>query len=445
MKRMYLACRALRAVAWVAGASAAALIAVPAIAPAAVIVAPGYQVDDWATGFRADDSGIGPVGVAPFGGDIYVSSFPTGRVYVFDQRLGGVVSAATELTRTPLAGQVAGLTFDKAGRLYAALRGSGSVVELSRLDGRVLRTVATGLGCVVGIATDPLSGDLFISRPCGPAGVSRIQGFASGPGTVTTYSLTEAQPIDGLTFGPDGTLYAASESQILRVAGTDQPGAGATVTTVAAIEHSDGVAVAAGPSPEAAPFLLGVTTTGTIEKLDLSTSPARVTRIMTGGSRGDLAAVGSDGCLYATQSDRVIRLTQSDGTCRLTPTPPLRPLFGSVAQSGSSSTAAEAAVAKRTLSIVRLTRSARLMTRLRRLKVRATLRGPALSAVRLDLVDLSGRTLARGTRRELKGTQTLTLTRTKLRVRPGLVRLRARGRTAGGTPVRLVASQRLAR
>lgn len=90
-------------------------------------------------------------------------------------------------------------------------------------------------------------------------------------------------------------------------------------------------------------------------------------------------------------------------------------------------------------------RSARLLTSLRRLKIRATLRGPALSAVRPDLVDMRGRTLARGVRRQLKGTQTLTLTRTKLRVRPGLVRLRARGRSAGSIPVRLVASWRLAR
>jgi len=426
----------------------ATLIAVPAVAHAGVAVAPGYQVDDWATGFPVNDGGIGPVGVAPIGGDVYVSSFPSGRIYVFDQRLGGVAAPETELTQTPIPGQVAGLTLDKAGRLYAALRGNGSVVELSRADGRVLRTVASGLGCVVGIATDPLSGDLFVTTPCGPAGVSRIQGFASGAGTVTLYSLTDGHPIDGLAFGPDGTLYAASESRMFRVAGTDQPGAGATVTTLAAIEHSDGVAVAAGPTASSAPFLLGVTTKGTIEKLDLSTSPASVTRIMSGGSRGDLAAVGSDGCLYATQSDRVIRLTQSDGTCRLTPTPPLRPLFVSVAQAGAGTPAqqaVEAAVALRALSIVRLQRSARVLTKLRRIKVRATLRGPALSGVRLDLVDLRGRTLARGTRRQLKGTQTLTLTRTKLRVRPGLVRLRASGRAAGGTPVRLVASQRLAR
>lgn len=447
MKRMSLANRGRRLIGWALALPIAALVVVPAAAEA-VTVAPGYQVEDWATGFAVNGAGIGPVGVAPFGGKVYVSEFPTGRIYVFDQGAGGVAGTATELTQTPIAGQLAGLTFDGTGRLYGALRGQGAVVELSRADGRILRTVASGLGCVVGIATDPLSGDLFVSRPCGPAGVLRISAFASGPATVAPYSLTDGDTIDGLAFGADGTLYAASETRMMRVAGTDQPGAGATVTTIAPLQHSDGVAVAAGPTPQAAPFLLGVTTTGAIERLDLSTSPATITRVMSGGSRGDLAAVGSDGCLYATQSDRVIRLTRSDGTCRLTPTPPLGPRFVSFDAAGAGSPAAQAleqAVAARTLSILRLAGSARTLTKLRRVKVRALLRGPALAAVRLDLVDLRGRTLARGAVRYLKGTRTISLRRTKLRVRPGLVRLRARGRSASGVTVRLVASKRLSR
>lgn len=425
-------------------ASIAGLLASAAIAQASVIAAPGYQVDDWATGFDTDAHGIGPVGVAPHGGKVYVGAFPSGRIYVFDERDGGVSGRSTELTAAPIAGQLTGLTFDRTGRLYGALKAYGAVVELSRADGRVLRTVASGLGCVVGLATDPLSGDLFVSTPCGPAGVQRIQDFATGTGETVRYSLTDGEAIDGIAFGADGTLYAASAAGIFRVQGTDQPSAGAAAK-IAAITNADGIAVAAGRHAGSPPFLLAVTTTGIIARLDLTTTPARVSRIVSGGSRGDLAAVGSDGCLYATQSDRVIRVTQSDGTCRLLPTPPLAPLFTSVQTMGvaTQSERAASAAAKRALSIVRISISARKLTRLRRVRVRIRLRGPALTAVRLNLVDARGRTVARGFRRRLAETQTLSLKRTRARISPGLARLRTTG-SASGTRIRLVASRRLA-
>src|SRR5207245_150455 len=41
--------------------------------------------------------------------------------------------------------------------------------------------------------------------------------------------------------------------------------------------------------------------------------------IVTGGSRGDFAAVGPDHCLYATQSDNVEKVTSTDGSCPFAP------------------------------------------------------------------------------------------------------------------------------
>ena len=425
------------AVAWIA-------LLTPAVAAADFTPAPGYAVADWATGFPTDEHAIGPVGLAVEGRTIYVGSFPSGRIYGFDQDAGGVAGPAAELTGAPIAGQLAGIAIDRAGRLYAALKAYGSIVELSRADGHVLRTVTSGLPCAVGLAVDPLSGDLFVSQPCGTPGVKRVGQPSSSAATVSQYTLTGSDAIDGIEFGADGTLYAASETAIHRVAGTNRADAGASAQ-IASIADGDGIAVGASADPARPPFLLVVTTRGTIERIDMTQQPATVTVVASGGSRGDLAVAGSDGCLYATQSDRVVKLTSSDGTCGLlTPSTARRP---SVAAGSDlpAQTPAEAEAAKRSLQILSLTRSARMLSRARSLRVRARLLGPSLYAVRATLVDSRGRTLASGRTARLAGVRTLTLKRTRRRVRPGLVRLRVVGLTAARIRTRLVATRRLTR
>ena len=224
------------------------------------------------------------------------------------------------MNATAIGGLPRGLAFGRDGSLFLANQGFGVVVQIDPTNGTVLRTVANNLGNAVGLATDPLSGDLFVSNLVNNS-ILRISNFASGPGTASLYASPGNVP-DGIAFGPDGTLYAAllATGGVAKITGTDSPMPGA-VTILPVFVGADGMAISATPNT---PFLYGNDNAGIIAKVDLSTTPPTVTDIFTGGSRGDFATVGLDGCLYATQTDRVIKVTNADGTCL---PPPLGPLF----------------------------------------------------------------------------------------------------------------------
>jgi hypothetical protein len=284
------------------------------------VVAPGYAVTNFATGFvNSGTGGIGPIGLAfDSSGNLFVGNYFTGFLYKFGPT-GGVASAATRLNSVAHVGAIAGLAFTKDGRLYlarqlagAAVNGGvgGDVVEVDPSNGAILRRVAF-ISHATGLAADPLSGDLFVSQACAcDNAIFRISKFATGPGTVTVYT---AQAADGIAFGPDGTLY--SENAV--IAGTNAPTPGTLITRLPNISGADGIAVS---NDALRPFLYFNRQDGIITKL----TPTTLTDILTGGSRGDFAAVGSDGCLYATQTDRVIKVTNADGSCQ---PPPLGPLF----------------------------------------------------------------------------------------------------------------------
>ena len=291
----------------------------------AQVAAPGYAATNFATGFAVTSfvncCVLGPIGLAfDASGNLFVGNIGTGFLYKFGSA-GGVASPSTQVNAAPIPGFPAGLAFTKDGRLYLARRitaATGDVVELDRSTGTVIRTIAS-ISSPTGLATDPLSGDLFVSQACGCGAISRISNFASGPGTITVYASVDA---DGLAFGPDGTLYAAAGGLggVVKIAGTDSATPGAT-TFIASVPFVDGLAVSANPSTL---FLYGNRNDGIITKVDLSTTPPTLTDIVSGGSRGDFATVGSDGCLYATQTDSVIKVTNADGSCL---PPPLGPLF----------------------------------------------------------------------------------------------------------------------
>ena len=311
-----------RAARFGACALAAFMVAVVALAlmpvARAAVTAPGYAVAPFATGFVSSGS-VGPVGIAfDASGALFVGNYRTGFLYKFGSA-GGVVSPSTQVNTAPILGTpIAGLAFTKDGHLYLARNGANDVVELALSNGTVIRTIASK-GGPLGLATDPLSGDLFVS---GDGAISRISNFASGPGTIKVYALVGA---DGLEFGPDGTLYAAGGvgcGGVVKIAGTNSATPGA-FTCIASVPSIDGLAVSANPST---PFLYCNRNDGIITKVDLSTTPPTLANVVTGGSRGDFVAVGFDGCLYATQTNSVIKVTNADGSCLL---PPLGPLFPS--------------------------------------------------------------------------------------------------------------------
>jgi hypothetical protein len=302
----------------------AAYILAAVLAPTAIVgqAAAGYAVTDFATGFP-NGGAIGPIGLAfDASRNLFVMDLANGILYKFGPA-GGTVSAASQVNTAPITNVPSGLTFTKDGGFYLARQG-GDVVQLDPSTGAVIRSVASVPGAT-GIATDPLTGDLFVSgADIGSPNIMRISNFKNGPGTVTTYA-TVPPTVDGLTFIPDGTLFATiygSGGGVAKISATNSPTPGVvSVLSGVTVPSIDGLAISADPNT---PFIYGNRNDGTITKIDLITTPATLTNIFTGGSRGDFVTVGPDGCLYATQTDRILKVTNADGTCGA---PPLGPLF----------------------------------------------------------------------------------------------------------------------
>jgi hypothetical protein len=282
----------------------------------ALTTAPGYEATQYATGFPfASCCSWGPVGVAFDTSDnLYVSDYVDAQLYRF-QPGGGVAFPATRLTGSALSGGIKGMSFAR-GHLYLARANAGDVVEIDQGTGAVVRRVAGGMSCPTGLATDPISGDLFVSQVCANALV-RISGLSGGPVHTSTYSATAA---DGIAFAPDGTLYAASGGHLLEIGGTNSSTPGLT-RSVAIVPSADGIGVGAAPSGDA-PVLLVNRTDGKVTRVDFSKTPPAQQDVVTGGSRGDFVAVSSRGCLFITQTSSVVRVEAPGRKCDLVPSTP---------------------------------------------------------------------------------------------------------------------------
>jgi uncharacterized protein DUF11 len=289
----------------IASAAIGATLLLGANVAQAYETAPGWVASDYVTGFDYG-SETGPVGLAFDGdGNLLVSNNSTASLHKIAP--GGGTAVGTKIKDGY--GAATGLTFDKSGRLYMARATSHDIVELNPASGDVIRSVVSGLPCPVGLATDPVSGDLFVSNVfCPDGGIFRISGFASGPGAATRYAGT--QDADGLTFAPDGTLYAAGGTEVVRIGGTGSASPGA-VAHVADVPNVDGIAFAPATTSADA-YLVTVRTDGEVDRVELD---GTVTPILTGASRGDLVTVGPDRCVYADLQDRVIKLGPSTGAC----------------------------------------------------------------------------------------------------------------------------------
>jgi hypothetical protein len=284
----------------------------------AYTTASGYSAQDYATGFpESTANNWGPIGITfDLSDNMYVADNADGNIYRF-QPGGGVASADTRLTSSPIPGGIEGLVSDGAGNLYLARYGAGDVVQIDPDTGEVLRTVAD-VPCATGLAIDPASGDLFVSEnQCGST-IFRVSGYHSGPGTVSSYA--RAGGVDGLAFDQGGTLYAESDGNVLKVAGTASPTPG-LVTSVAHVPGADGVAFGAHSSGQP-PYLVANRNDGIVTRVDYSGAFPSQTDIFSGGSRGDFVAVDSNGCLYITQSSSIVRIGGSGDACGLEPSNP---------------------------------------------------------------------------------------------------------------------------
>src|SRR3954468_17742048 len=160
----------------------AALVATMAFGAAsaqAYSTASGWIASDYATGFQHADE-AGPVGLVFDGsGNLLVADSPAGSLHKIAP--GGGTADNSKIRDGY--GQAEGLALAKDGRLYLARGNQHDVVEINPSSGDIIRTVVAGLPCPVGLATDPISGDLFVSNVfCRGGGIMRITGFQSGPG-----------------------------------------------------------------------------------------------------------------------------------------------------------------------------------------------------------------------------------------------------------------------
>jgi uncharacterized repeat protein (TIGR01451 family) len=280
-------------------------------------VADGWVASDYATGFPHIPDGVGPAGLAFDAHANLLVTDPASETLYRIPAGGG--SAEGHALRDGF-GHAAGLAFDLDGRLYMARRNKGDVVEVDPGDGHYIRTVVSGMPCPVGLATDPIGGDLFVSNNfCPGGGIKRITGHKGGSAVARTYAGD--QDADGLTFAPDGALYAAGGVKVVRIDGTSSATPG-RVTDVAGVPSVDGIVYAPATARDDA-YLVVNRNDGEIDRLDFD---GTLTAVVSGGSRGDLVTVGPDRCIYATQQDRVIKLGPSTGLCNFSP--PVQPPAG---------------------------------------------------------------------------------------------------------------------
>jgi hypothetical protein len=306
--------------------AAAILVAVAPWAASGFTTRDDYTARDFASGFPASSAPWAPIGLAFDQSDnMYVVDSADSNIYRFG--LDGGRASQARISSAPVSGGPRGVAVGRDGSIYIARYGSGDVVQIDPGTGAVIRTIATGIPCATALAVDPVSGDLFVSQNlCGDT-IFRVSNFQSGPGTTSAYAKGDLG-VDGISFGSDGTLYGSDAGQILAIDGTSSPSPG-TSNAIAQVPHSDGLAFAPVGSSGLPPYLVVNRTDGTVTRVDLGPAAGPPTDILTGGTRGDLAAVDSRGCLYVTQSDSVVKITPAHGTCELVPsTPGARPPEG---------------------------------------------------------------------------------------------------------------------
>jgi len=304
----------------------------------------GYTISTWASGIPYDPQPLSGPGGFTLGacysmngltfdssGNPYFADSVSGEIYRLGPA-GGTVTQADSLPDTPeySHGDPTGIAFGSAGDLFVAQVGP-QIEELDPATGQLERIAATGGGgdhfCGWGMATDPLSGDIFHTDFCNGSVASGVVTRLSGPEgpspSWTDYADTGGSPVGQLAFAPDGTMYVAvnGSDSIVSVSGTN--GASPpTVTTLASLPNAPyGIAVASSDAGGHATALYVTDSGGNIDRIDLTQSPATVTPIASGGS-GSLGevAVGPDGCLYVRDLDRILKVS-GPGCAAASPTP----------------------------------------------------------------------------------------------------------------------------
>jgi len=305
---------------------------------------------NYITGFPlTSENCFNPSGMAfDSAGNLYVADYAgvstaAGGVYKFGPG-GGTAGIEHRLNPVgyPPSTCAAGLAFSKDGKhLYLARQAcsninAGDVVEISQTDGSVIRTL-THQYCATGLATDPISGDLFFSVPCSSPvpnnNIYRI--FNPNSATPTTRIYAAPGGSNQLVFGPDGTLYTESfrfdlnTRFVTAINGTNSMNPGAFTYLNYAFDQASSILPSFnGSNPSQPTFLLSAnggvspTASGDISLIDLTQNPPAQGDIFNNGPALQYMIGGPDGCAYATEPDRIIRICKSDGSGPFAPSSP---------------------------------------------------------------------------------------------------------------------------
>ncbi len=313
-----------------------------------VKAAPGFAMTPYATGFMPlvtnfgglADGCRGASGLAfDAAGNLFVSDLHSGNVYKFTSG-GGIAGPMTLLTPTPLGPGLESLTFGKDGKLYGAQNATtgnfftGAVIEINPTSGALVRTVASSITCASFIATDPISGDLFVNDSCAGNGSENgsLWRIANPGGPTPTSSVYAASPgvNGGVSIAPGGTIYMISYHEngnaggVVRIAGTSAATPGA-MTTVAGITGPALGIDASGTRPNGdATSLTLAAAPGTdslapgIRAFDITTATASTAALVVQHGFANVQVTGPDGCQYASFAVAVYKITNANGSCPLT-------------------------------------------------------------------------------------------------------------------------------
>ena len=270
-------------------------------------------------------------------GNMFVPNETSGEIYEFGPG-GGAAGPATALPDARFERyQLLGLAFGRKDRLYATLwsteygNGRGpQVVELDPATGAVERVIATAAKGLPDfpkfLAVDPISGDVFTGDDGQGSGTedAKVTRIVDSEGTEpkpTPYADVGGVQLS-MAFAPDGTLYVGvgtgpDENSIVAVTASDSEKPG-TVTPIKTLAKTPmGVAVAESDAEGHATALDVVEASGSIDRVDLTKTPATSTTIATREPPTYVqgAAVGPDGCLYYDDQNSLLKITGTSQAC----------------------------------------------------------------------------------------------------------------------------------
>ena len=321
---------------------------------------PGWAVTSPETGFVQSSNCVGVSGTAwDPQGNLWAMDYGNGNLYKFPPA-GGSASAGTLVGTVNASNCPHGLAFSKDGQhLYLAEQFcgfGGDVVELSLADASIVKhlTTADAVHCATGIATDPLSGDLFVASPCQSGdNLWRISNPESSSPTLSVY----AHPglAIGLNFTPDGTIWTEGYpgNKLVKISATNSGSPGTvTVLSTNAPPFAGGVLPVLNAAHPGSPSFLFVTNgatggnSGSTQKVDLTQNPPVFSPVAAAATGAIFVDGGPDGCAYVSNGDRIDRITAADGTCDFAtastvPTLSLSPVSASPAQGGTQTMTAQ--------------------------------------------------------------------------------------------------------